>query len=615
MSMVDDDLVSIIVPVYGVEPYLRRCVDSLLAQTHRNIEIILVDDGSTDRSGEICDEYATLDARVRVIHQPNAGVSVARNTGIEAAGGRWLSFVDPDDWIDLRMIANLLESAADVEADLVVCGFQYVEPGAEPVVSRSSRTIELTARRALTLYGGPQNDLMTSSCAKLYLAALVKDSWFPVDRFFEDEFFTYRVVAQARKVATRDDEMYYYYLRPESSTRRKLEPQALLDRSQALRQRAVFMRDIGLDKTAYVSYRKAFYFLRLARNAAVVCGDSAVRRAARKELRTVAKELDRSQVTLAPRLSLAVYRVAPRAWDIGALIVRAAHRLSRRDGAPAPGPVSTSSLRSVSDVRQLEVVVVAYGHVEMLREALAPIAGLPLTVVDNSSMPEIAALCREIGCRYLDPNRNTGFSGGVNIGLRSRLVEGGDVLLLNPDAIVTPDAIAELQRTLHSAPDIASVGPVQFDSSGVRARVSWPFHSPLNAWLEQVGLWRLRKPSEFVMGSVLLLRAEALAQVGAFDERFFLYFEETDWAYRAQAAGWRHVVAESATAVHVGSGTSESWDARQSRFRASEEEYYRKHFGAAGWRSAQLARWTGTQLRRVRDRMVRAPVAADARGH
>ena len=100
--MVNDDLVSMIVPVYCMEPYLHRCVDSLTAQTHRNIEIILVDDGSTDLSGAICDEYAAADDRVRVVHQPNAGVSVARNVGIEAARGRWLAFVDPDDWVDAK---------------------------------------------------------------------------------------------------------------------------------------------------------------------------------------------------------------------------------------------------------------------------------------------------------------------------------------------------------------------------------------------------------------------------------------------------------------------------------------------------------------------------------
>ena len=97
--MVNDDLVSMIVPVYCMEPYLRRCVDSLTAQTYPKVEIILVDDGSTDLSGAICDEYAAADDRVRVVHQPNAGVSVARNVGIEAASGRWLAFVDPDDWV------------------------------------------------------------------------------------------------------------------------------------------------------------------------------------------------------------------------------------------------------------------------------------------------------------------------------------------------------------------------------------------------------------------------------------------------------------------------------------------------------------------------------------
>ena len=115
--MVNDDLVSMIVPVYCMEPYLRRCVDSLTAQTYQKVEIILVDDGSTDLSGAICDEYAAADDRVRVVHQPNAGVSVARNVGIEAASGRWLAFVDPDDWVDANLVSHLIGIARDANAD------------------------------------------------------------------------------------------------------------------------------------------------------------------------------------------------------------------------------------------------------------------------------------------------------------------------------------------------------------------------------------------------------------------------------------------------------------------------------------------------------------------
>lgn len=251
-------------------------------------------------------------------------------------------------------------------------------------------------------------------------------------------------------------------------------------------------------------------------------------------------------------------------------------------------------------VPAVEVIVVAYGAPELLREALDPLGGLPVTVIDNSSLPEIAELCRAFGVRYIDSGANIGFGAAVNIGLRDRLLPGADILLVNPDARIERAAIASLHRALRSAPDIASVGPEQRDDAGRPARVEWPFPSPARAWLEALGLARLggRGP-RFVIGSVLLLRAEALAQVGGFDERFFLYAEETDWAYRAHRLGWRHAVVPGVLAQHVGAGTSSDPRRREVHFHASQERYLRKHFGEAGWLSARVADWAGAMARAI----------------
>jgi GT2 family glycosyltransferase len=253
---------------------------------------------------------------------------------------------------------------------------------------------------------------------------------------------------------------------------------------------------------------------------------------------------------------------------------------------------------SAGPAKPVEIVVVAYGAPALLRAALEPVAGLSVTVVDNSSLPEVAALCDELGVRYIDSGRNRGFGGAVNIALGDRLPDA-DVLLLNPDARIEPDQIVHLQRALHAAPDLASVGPEQSDGDGHRARVLWPFPSPLHAWLEAVGLARLQRGPRFVIGSVLLLRAEAIRQVGGFDERFFLYAEETDWAYRASLLGWRHDAVASVHALHVGGGTSADSTRRELHFHASQERYLRKHHGAAGWQSARLANWLGAMLRSV----------------
>lgn len=250
-----------------------------------------------------------------------------------------------------------------------------------------------------------------------------------------------------------------------------------------------------------------------------------------------------------------------------------------------------------SGERGVEVIVVAYGTPDLLRQALAPVRSLPVTVVDNSSLPEIAALCDELGVRYLDPGRNGGFAAGVNIALGDRLVPGADVLLLNPDAVVSERDVSELHAALRRRDDLASVGPAQLDRAGGQARVSWPFPSPRRAWLEALGLARFGRGPEFVIGSVLLLRAEALEQVGAFDERFFLYAEETDWAYRAHRLGWHHLVVPEVVATHLGGATSSDPSRRDAHFHASQERFLRKHFGAIGWLSARVAIWLGAMAR------------------
>lgn len=275
--------------------------------------------------------------------------------------------------------------------------------------------------------------------------------------------------------------------------------------------------------------------------------------------------------------------------------------------APVVEPVETSSVpeelskeasrRVGPSPRPLEIVVVAYGSPDLVRRALEPVRALPVTVVDNSSLPEIADLCADLGCRYLDPGRNGGFAAGVNHALAHRQVPEGDVLLLNPDAVIAGADVHRLQEALLGEPDLASVGPAQVDDRGTPAQVGWPFPSPWGTWLEAVGLARLRQRTDFVIGSVLLLRAEALAQVGGFDERFFLYAEETDWAYRASLLGWRHAVVDSVTAVHLGAATSTDPSRRETHFHASQERYVRKHFGAVGWQVARAGQILGAWAR------------------
>ncbi len=247
----------------------------------------------------------------------------------------------------------------------------------------------------------------------------------------------------------------------------------------------------------------------------------------------------------------------------------------------------------------VEVIVVAYGAPDLLRRTLAPVASLPVTVVDNSSSIDVRRVCAETGVRYLDTGHNGGFASGVNHGLRHRLHPGRDVLLLNPDAVIAADDVLALQRALHADPRLASVGPEQVDLAGTSSRVAWPFPSPLRTWLEAVGLGRLNRQADFVIGSVLLLRAEALGEVGELDESFFLYSEETDWAFRAARLGWRHTVTPTARAVHVGAATSADSDSRLRHFHASQERFLRKHHGRLRWHVARAGVVSGAAVRSV----------------
>ena len=120
-------MISIVVPIYNVEKYLPKCIESLMSQTYRDIEIILVDDGSNDRCNEICDQYASLDNRIAVVHKKNGGVSTARNAGLQKANGTYIGFVDPDDWVSPDMFQELVEAIETSNAGIAICGYNYVD--------------------------------------------------------------------------------------------------------------------------------------------------------------------------------------------------------------------------------------------------------------------------------------------------------------------------------------------------------------------------------------------------------------------------------------------------------------------------------------------------------
>lgn len=179
-----DRLVSVIVAVYNIEEYLPRCVDSILAQTYEKLEIILVDDGSTDKSGRICDEYAEKDSRIQVIHKKNGGLSDARNAGMDIATGEYIGFVDGDDWIDRDMYRAMYEACEKENAQIAACRYKQITKSGV-IDASTGNSVSLSKIEALEIYicGDERYLIYNSVWSKLFSAELIQGMRFPVEKF------------------------------------------------------------------------------------------------------------------------------------------------------------------------------------------------------------------------------------------------------------------------------------------------------------------------------------------------------------------------------------------------------------------------------------------------
>lgn len=210
-------LISVIVPVYNVEKYLEKCLDSILAQTYPTLEVILIDDGSTDRSGVICDRYATSNPQIKVIHKPNGGLSSARNAGIRHSHGPILTFVDSDDWIAPNMIETLYRNMMALGADISSCSEFWLRDEISTPASKENTPAAMSPVDAISdmLY---QNRLNHSTWGKLYRKSLFDNVDFPEGKIYEDLATFYPLYLQARKIAHTPSQLYYYRLREDSIT-------------------------------------------------------------------------------------------------------------------------------------------------------------------------------------------------------------------------------------------------------------------------------------------------------------------------------------------------------------------------------------------------------------
>ena len=261
-------LISVIVPVYRVEEYLERCVKSILSQTYENLEVILVDDGSPDQCPAICDACAEKDARVKVIHQENKGLSGARNAGIDAASGEYLAFVDSDDYVSPHFIEELYQLLQDTGCAIGQCRFSYVK--GDGLVEKGDSAFCIYRGESLMeqLYGSEEKaTCFVVAWNKLYRAELVKETGirYPEGRIHEDEATTYRLFHEAKKLAFLDRVLYGYYTENGGSITSVFSAKRL-QWLTAHEERIAFFKKNGYEKLLPAAYRKlcdaciTFYF-------------------------------------------------------------------------------------------------------------------------------------------------------------------------------------------------------------------------------------------------------------------------------------------------------------------------------------------------------------------
>lgn len=254
-----NDLISVIVPIYDVEQYLNQCVESIVQQTHKNLEIILVDDGSPDLCGLLCDEWARKDARIKVIHKENGGLSDARNAGMAVAKGNYIGFVDSDDWIENNMYEIMLRTLLDTNADFCACGI---------IDSYSNKNIV----RPIIPHIGVSKDFLrmlydntifpVSSCNKLYRKEILNNFSFPKGKICEDAFTTYLLIDRAKKITQIQTPLYHYRIRDNSIMTAAFRP-ARMDEEEAWRTNYIYMQQHYPDiaNSAYDFYLQKVHVL------------------------------------------------------------------------------------------------------------------------------------------------------------------------------------------------------------------------------------------------------------------------------------------------------------------------------------------------------------------
>lgn len=256
-------LVSVIIPIYNVERYLDRCITSVVNQSHRELQIILIDDGSTDNSPEICDRWADVDPRITVIHQENCGVSIARNRGLDEAVGEYVLWVDSDDYIAPESISRMIPMLDQANADMVICDFIKGANDAYAFHSSGEGHSEVidNVTALHRIYVDSHSALRYAApWAKLAKRSIYQDIRYPEGKIFEDIYTTHKLLYRCERIAVLDLPLFYYFQRPDSIMNASFSMKKL-DYLQALVERFEFYKNHSLEELEHNAYDELLHSL------------------------------------------------------------------------------------------------------------------------------------------------------------------------------------------------------------------------------------------------------------------------------------------------------------------------------------------------------------------
>lgn len=257
--MIEKDKISIVVPVYNVEEFLPRCVESILKQSYKNLEILLIDDGSTDNSGTLCDNYAKNNQNIRVYHKKNGGLSDARNYGIEKATGNYIAFIDSDDYIAEDYCKILYNNLIKYEADISICAFIKTDGKNDNIEENKEQITTYTGIDKQKNILNHMNTITTVAWNKLYRKEMWDNLRYPKGKINEDEFVVHYLMHKAKKVVYTNIILYYYYQRANSIMKKKFSSERF-DVIDAFQERWQFYKEHKeykeLEGKAYCLYMK-----------------------------------------------------------------------------------------------------------------------------------------------------------------------------------------------------------------------------------------------------------------------------------------------------------------------------------------------------------------------